>query len=428
MKKYFNILFIFASLLFMQDTRSVIFNTGSPETLDNGYEISSSQSIANRISVSNNYVLEAMVFYMTLQEGSGDIIISMREDNNGIPGELVDELSTWNFTLDPMSLTGYNLIVTTDLCIYLDAGTYWWSIEAGEDDTTFATWVHSNGNLYQYALNDGDGWINQAGHAGAGGVWAEQIYDLPYDLGDVNFDFLINVVDIVLIVGHILDTNLLDTDVLEYADINSDATIDVVDLVQLINLILTESTPNPPFVLEDINPASEYHHQSIGPPYFEGQVSGYYFGKQGWSTCRARFGILNQLHAELVSEGIDDVKIMGINGYQYINDSLDCMICTDDCTSSTCDEGPRILPWTQDQDDGLNCQDENEGLCQASDDVSDIWDMWNITLRDFIILDRHGVEFSRVNLTYNNPDPEELGACSGNYQKIKDLLLAARNR
>ena len=46
--------------------------------------------------------------------------------------------------------------------------------------------------------------------------------------------------------------------------------------------------------------------------------------------------------------------MMGVNGYQYINDSVGCMICDDTCSSSTCDEGPRILPWTQDNDDGYN--------------------------------------------------------------------------
>jgi len=126
--------------------------------------------------------------------------------------------------------------------------------------------------------------------------------------------------------------------------------------------------------------------------------------------------------------GITDVKIIGVNGYQYINDSISCMICTDECTSSTCDSGPRILPWVQDYDDGENCQEENQGLCEANDDISDVWDSWNALLRDFVILDRNGVEFARVNLTYNNPDPTELGECSGNYQKILNLILAARNR
>ena len=120
--------------------------------------------------------------------------------------------------------------------------------------------------------------------------------------------------------------------------------------------------------------------------------------------------------------------MMGINGYQYINDSVSCMICDSECQSSTCVTGPRILPWTQDYDDGLNCNDENNNLCTAGDNNGDVWDLWDVSLRDFIILDRYGVEFARINLTYNNPDPTELGECSGNYQKIKDLILAARSR
>ena len=111
--------------------------------------------------------------------------------------------------------------------------------------------------------------------------------------------------------------------------------------------------------------------------------------------------------------------MMGINGFQYIEDSVDCMICSEECTSSTCDSGPRILPWTQDYDDGLNCQEENDSLCTEGDETSDVWDLWDATLRDFIILDRNGNEFARLNLTYNNPDPTELGECTGNYEKIK---------
>ena len=37
----------------------------------------------------------------------------------------------------------------------------------------------------------------------------------------------------------------------------------------------------PDFLLEDINPNSEYFGLEIGPSFFTGQVSGYYFGKAG---------------------------------------------------------------------------------------------------------------------------------------------------
>ena len=132
---------------------------------------------------------------MTLQSGIGNVNVSLRNDNNGVPGDLVSELAEWNVILDPLSQTGYNLIVTTDLCIYLDANNiYWWTIQAG-DDITEAKWAYSNGIFYQYASShdSGENWAPDVGPAGAGGIWAEQIYETPYEMGDVNFDFSTNV-------------------------------------------------------------------------------------------------------------------------------------------------------------------------------------------------------------------------------------------
>ena len=124
--------------------------------------------------------------------------------------------------------------------------------------------------------------------------------------------------------------------------------------------------------------------------------------------CRSRFGILNNLYNDLILEGINDVEIIGINGFQYINDSYSCMICDDEC--STCGE-PRILPWTQDID-------ENE------DGQGDVWREWGVTLRDFVIVGRDGQELARINLTYNNPDPDS--TCGENYETIKNLILSFR--
>ena len=124
--------------------------------------------------------------------------------------------------------------------------------------------------------------------------------------------------------------------------------------------------------------------------------------------CRNRFGVLNDLYNELINEGINDVKIMGINGYQYINDSYSCMICDDDCT--TCSE-PRILPWTQD----IDVNEDGDG---------DVWTEWDIILRDLVVVGRNGQELARINLTYNNPDPNS--TCGENYETIKNLILSFR--
>lgn len=281
MKKLSIILILVQLSIFSQD-RTTIYNTGSPPVINEGHGISINQSMATRFTVSNNYVLEAIVFYMSLQSQEGNLIISIREDNNGVPGELVSELSQWNHTLDPFNLSGYNLIVTTDLCIYLDSDSpYWLRIDAA-DANTQALWSYSSGTLYTYSQNiNQEGWINNIGQTGASGIWAEQIYENPYQKGDVNFDFLVNVTDIIAIISHIIENNLLNEEQLDYADLNSDGYINVTDIVQLINNIIQVQDQNPNFTLRDINPASELYNLDIGPSYFNGQVSCYYFGKQG---------------------------------------------------------------------------------------------------------------------------------------------------
>ena len=279
--KFLYIILLFANLLLSQD-RSVIFNTGSPDSLTSGYSINSNHSIANRITVSNNYVLEAMVFYMTTEQNNAMVKVSIREDNDGIPGELVSEFSEWNHTVEPLNLTGYNLIVTTNQCIYLETGNYyWWTIEAA-DESTNVIWVYSNGAFYNTASteNSGEIWNTQLSAAGAGAVYAEQIYQEDVIQGDLNFDFVINVIDVVSMINGILEGSFTPEQ-LAIGDMNSDGIVNVIDAVALVNLIIIPLEQNPDFSLEDINPASEYYGIDIGRSFFSGQVSCYYFGKQG---------------------------------------------------------------------------------------------------------------------------------------------------
>jgi len=275
------ILSLFLSLSFNQ-SRSAIFNTGSPAGTE-GYLIDSTHSIANQFSVQNQHVLEAMVFYVSPQSPIANIIVSIKEDNNGIPGQIISDLALWEFSLNPLNSSNYNLIVTTDLCLYLSKDTsYWWTIEA-EDELTQATWIYSNNSTYTYSRTDDAGvtWNTSLGYAGAGGIWAEQIYENAILEGDVNFDFLLNIIDIVSFVGHVIGNNPFNQEQLDVADMNADSIINVVDIISLINLILASQSPNPNFELTDINPASQYYSQNIGPSFFDGQVSCYYFGKQG---------------------------------------------------------------------------------------------------------------------------------------------------
>ena len=57
--------------------------------------------------------------------------------------------------------------------------------------------------------------------------------DIPYQLGDVNQDSIINIQDIIIIINLILNAEFALV-----ADINLDSTINVLDVIQLVNIIL----------------------------------------------------------------------------------------------------------------------------------------------------------------------------------------------
>ena len=57
-------------------------------------------------------------------------------------------------------------------------------------------------------------------------------------IGDLNGDGIVNVVDVVALVNHIMGTTQLTGDALLRADLNGDGIVNVVDIVQLVNMIL----------------------------------------------------------------------------------------------------------------------------------------------------------------------------------------------
>jgi len=59
-----------------------------------------------------------------------------------------------------------------------------------------------------------------------------------FQMGDVNMDNSINVVDIVAMVNHILEFNLLENQSYNLGDMNNDGEINVVDIINVVNIIL----------------------------------------------------------------------------------------------------------------------------------------------------------------------------------------------
>ena len=65
------------------------------------------------------------------------------------------------------------------------------------------------------------------------------IVDLNLELGDVNSDNSINILDIVAMVSYVLGNEDLDSNQISQADLNFDGSVDILDIVALANLILS---------------------------------------------------------------------------------------------------------------------------------------------------------------------------------------------
>ena len=61
---------------------------------------------------------------------------------------------------------------------------------------------------------------------------------IPYELGDINLDQLINVQDVVVVINFILGQTELTQQQQNLADLNNDNLINVQDIILVVNLIL----------------------------------------------------------------------------------------------------------------------------------------------------------------------------------------------
>ena len=264
--------------------RSLVFSTGAPDGTE-GHSIEfngiTGTSLSDRIFISNNMVLEALKVYAEASTAPAMAKIILQADDGGLPGE---EIYSWTIDVEEENHgNNYFLIITTDLCIYLDAGNYYWLTLHADDPDSQISWYYSNNATFTYTTSSdlGANWETPSvGNCGALSVWAEYIYEPEVDemIGDINADGDVNILDVVLLANAVLTGNYLFE-----GDINGDGMNNVLDIVGMVNIILdgppTEQLPV--WAYEDINMNSDYFGEMIGPETFNGNVSLYYFGKAG---------------------------------------------------------------------------------------------------------------------------------------------------
>ena len=306
MKLIITIITIFLSIIFAQD-RSLIFTTGAPlgscfpsnnpcntdgdclfgETCNppgshtiefNG---ATGTSLSDRIYINNNMVLEALKIYAQANTVPAMARVVLQTDDGGQPGE---EIYSWILDVEEENHgNNYFLIITTDLCIYLDADNYYWLTLHADDPNSQISWYFSNNATFTYTTSSdlGINWEEPSvGNCGSLSVWAEYIYESEIEetIGDINEDGNVNVLDVVILANAVLTGEDLPA-----GDINGDGVNNVLDIVGLVNIILngppSEQLPTWDYV--DINTNSDYFDQLIGPNTFSGNVSLYYFGKAG---------------------------------------------------------------------------------------------------------------------------------------------------
>ena len=57
-----------------------------------------------------------------------------------------------------------------------------------------------------------------------------------YLVGDLNYDYSIDILDIIILVNHILSPSSIE---LDGADINNDGEVNILDIIALVNIILS---------------------------------------------------------------------------------------------------------------------------------------------------------------------------------------------
>ena len=192
-----------------------LFAGFTPEPYDDYY---SKITVLDELS-SENMAPPEYVFWNPINPVAGETIEILYNSNLGVLTGLDESIHIH------IGYNGWQNIIEPNPVMEFNPNSQFWHFEYQ---------VPFGAYSLNFAFNNGVGyWDNNGGQD-----WYVLVDESDLILGDVNFDNLLNVVDIVLIVSHILQNNNLELDSQEIADYNGDDQINVVDIVQIVNYII----------------------------------------------------------------------------------------------------------------------------------------------------------------------------------------------
>jgi hypothetical protein len=185
-------------------------------------------------SFTGSFIMASSISFLTISNGSFTHTIPGSEFLPSIPqgltAILVDDYVQLNWVLNDDWFTSNYYVYHSNMAN--NGFEYVTSVDA----STFTS-THNepfNGNNYYYITS-----VNLVNIQSNPSNTAMVFIDAPtFNVGDINTDGIINILDIVLLVNFIL-TEINPSDLqFELADINNDGGLNILDIVQLINIIL----------------------------------------------------------------------------------------------------------------------------------------------------------------------------------------------
>ena len=213
MKYKFFILTILLSFFIAQD-RSTLFATGDgdPDASLGGHTIQFTENevlgASDRFFLSNEYMLERVYVYLSYEPefmfDTQSIEVQISEDDNGKPGIPVSS-NILELDYDNFEGKWYSFSLLEN-CLKTEPSSFYWLTVLPMEGTN-AKWIYSEENsfIFSTTADGGETWEDYSiGQAGSAAVTGEQIYIPPFDGGDVNGDFIINILDAVQLVQYVL--------------------------------------------------------------------------------------------------------------------------------------------------------------------------------------------------------------------------------